>query len=213
MTSCQCQGLEMLFNEKEARAKLKDYRANGPAKTTRILLDGLKAQGVRDLTLLDIGGGIGAIPHELLNSGAASARNVDASSAYIRAAKEESVRQGHAERSVFQHGNFVDLAPDIATVDVVTLDRVICCYDDMQTLVALSAERARKYYGLVFPKDSWWMRLFHPLLNFGLLIERNPMRTFIHATAAVDALLAEKGLKRIFQRNTILWQVMVYARV
>ena len=212
MTCCQCQGIEMLFNEKEAREQLEDYRANGPAKTTRILIDALKQAGIRDLTLLDIGGGIGAIQHELLKSGAASATDVDASSAYIAAAKEEAARQGHAERIAFEHGNFVELAEKIAPADVVTLDRVVCCYPDMELLVALSAERARKYVGLVFPKDSWWVKLFHPLLNLGLLIERNPMRTFIHATRAVDAVLVEKGLKRIFERKTILWQVMVYAR-
>ena len=66
----QCQGMETFFDNKTAVGDLKAYRKKGPSKTTRMLIDALKAQGVEDMTLLDIGGGVGAIQHELLNSGA-----------------------------------------------------------------------------------------------------------------------------------------------
>ncbi|MGZ8690915.1 MAG: class I SAM-dependent methyltransferase, partial [Aeromicrobium sp.] len=45
-------------------------------------------------TVLDIGGGVGAVHHELLHSGAATAVDVDASRAYIAVAREEAERQG-----------------------------------------------------------------------------------------------------------------------
>ncbi|MBI3742371.1 MAG: class I SAM-dependent methyltransferase, partial [Chloroflexi bacterium] len=130
----------MFFDENEARVDLEDYRANGPQKETRMLLDAILARGVEEKTLLDIGGGVGAIQHALLNAGAVSAVNVDASSAFLRAAKEEAERHGHADKIAFHHANFVELAPSIAPADVVTLDRVICCYHDMVALVNASAE-------------------------------------------------------------------------
>ncbi len=212
MNCCQCQGIEKLFDERHAQRELRDYRAHGPARETRILLDALQARNVRGLTLLDIGGGVGAIQHELLKIGAARAVNVDASRAFLGAARAEAEQQGHAARIAFHHGNFVDVAREIADADIVTLDRVICCYHDMQSLVALSAERALKFYGLIFPKDTWWIKLGHPLLNAGLWLERNPMQTFIHATRTVNEVCESKGLRRIFQRNTMFWQVWVYAR-
>jgi magnesium-protoporphyrin O-methyltransferase len=61
MDCCQCEGIETLFNEKEAKHKLKVYRKDGPAKTTRMLVEALRVEGVQGLTLLDIGGGVGAI--------------------------------------------------------------------------------------------------------------------------------------------------------
>ncbi|MBI2966094.1 MAG: hypothetical protein HYY34_07815 [Chloroflexi bacterium] len=73
MNCCQCQGIEQVFNAKVAARELRAYRKKGPRKTTRLLIDALKAEGVDGLTLLDIGGSIGKIQHELLDAGAARA--------------------------------------------------------------------------------------------------------------------------------------------
>src|SRR5437867_553179 len=107
MTSCQCQGIEDQFNSREAAKKLADYRKHGPAGTTRLLIAALKDAGVAGRTLLDIGGGIGAIQLELLKAGARSAVSVDASTAYTEAAQQEARRQGLDNRIQFQHGDFV----------------------------------------------------------------------------------------------------------
>jgi len=212
MNCCQCQGMETLFDDKTATNDLKAYRKKGPSKTTRMLIDALKAQGVEDMTLLDIGGGVGVIQHELLNSGAGSATGVDASAAYIEAAKQEAGRQGHAEQVSYHHGNFVDFAPNLEQADIVTLDRAICCYHDMPALVGLSSQKAGKLYGVVYPRDTWWIKIAIIILNFGLWLRRNPFRVFVHPTKAVEAVVRGNGLKRRFYRQTFLWQVVVYGR-
>ncbi len=210
MNCCQCRGMESLFSDKTAAGDLKAYRKKGPSKTTRMLINALKAQGVEEMTLLDIGGGVGAIQHELLKSGAGSAVNVDASTAYIKAAKDEAQRQNHANQVSYHHGNFVDLAPNIAPVDIVTLDRVICCYHDMPALVGLSSQKAGKLYGVVYPRDTWWTKIGVAVMNFGLWVSRNPFRVFVHPTEAVEAVVRGNGLERRFYRKTWLWQVAVY---
>lgn len=83
MTCRQCQGIESFFDQKEANKELKGYRKKGPAKTTQMLIDALRAAGVQGSTLLDIGGGVGAIQYELLKAGASGAVSVEASTAYI----------------------------------------------------------------------------------------------------------------------------------
>jgi len=206
-----CQGLESLFDDKTARKELEHYRKKGASKTTRMLIDALKAADIRGMSLLDIGGGVGVIQHELLAAGVEQATHVDASQAYLHAAQTEAERQGHDTRINHLHGNFVDLAPQIEPVDIVTLDRVICCYPDMPSLVGLSAARAGKLYGLVYPRESWWVKIGVTLLNFGSWLTRNPYRFFVHPTAAVEAMLHKYGLKRCFYRTTFLWQVAVYS--
>jgi predicted RNA methylase len=67
MSCCQCQGIQTLFGERVARNDLKRYRKKGPLKT-RMLLQALKAEGVEGATLLDIGGGVGAVSNELLGA-------------------------------------------------------------------------------------------------------------------------------------------------
>lgn len=213
MNCCQCQGIESLFDKRRADADLTQYRRDGPSKTTRWLLDALKSEGVEGMTLLDIGGGVGAVQHELLQAGVRQATAVDASSAYLRAAREEASRQGRADRVNYHFGNFVDLAPTIGPADIVTLDRVICCYHDMEALVSLSAERARRLYGLVYPRDTWWLRVASYLPNAGFWLMRNPFRIFVHSSEAVNAILRAHGLKQRFYRQTMFWQVNVYSHM
>ncbi len=212
MDCCQCQGIETVFDRKTADKELRQYRKDGPRKTTRLLLDALKAEGIEGMTLLDIGGGIGVLQHELLTAGAGSATHVDAATAYIAASQEEAVRQGHADRVSHRYGNFVDLAPDILPADIVTLDRVICCYHDMRSLVGLSAERARKLYGVVYPRDTWWMKVAMRAMNLMMWVFRSPFRGFVHPTEAVEAIVREAGLARRSYHPGFLWQVAVYGR-
>ncbi|MBI2171194.1 MAG: hypothetical protein HYU30_04125 [Chloroflexi bacterium] len=83
MNCCQCQGIEDFFSSRLAARELKHYRKKGPWKTTTMLIEALKREGLSGATLLDIGGGVGAIQHELLKASAGSATNVDASTAYL----------------------------------------------------------------------------------------------------------------------------------
>jgi hypothetical protein len=214
MNCCnQCQGLENLFDTRFAQRDLADYRRSGPSKQTRVLLKVLREVGVKGRTLLDIGGGIGAIQHELMKSGLDASVDVDASSAYLAAAQEEAARQGYADRAQYLHGNFIDLAPQIEGADIVTLDRVICCFPDMQAMVSLSAARAKQFYALVYPRDSWWIRLGGQVGNAMLALQRSKFRFFVHPAEQVDALIRAAGLQPKLQRNSgFIWQVVVYSR-
>jgi magnesium-protoporphyrin O-methyltransferase len=177
-----------------------------------MLIDALKAEGISGMTLLDIGGGVGAIQHELLHAGVSDSLNVEASSAYVKVAKEEATRQGHADSISHLHGNFVDLAKDVPQRDIVTLDRVICCYHDVRTLVGLSSERAGRKYGVVYPRNTWWSRIFCALENLIFRIQRSPFRTFIHPTEVVEEIVHSEGFVRRFFRELGQWQVVVYVR-
>ena len=57
-----------------------------------------------------------------------SAVHVDGSSAYIEGAKKAAKKRGLSEKIEWIHGDFVDIAKELKRSDLVTLDRVICCY-------------------------------------------------------------------------------------
>src|SRR5215218_3543976 len=98
MGHCCSQGLDEAFGDRTARRDLKRYRRKGPSKSTRRLLAALRSHGVQGASLLDIGGGVGAIQHELLEAGVSRAFAADASAAYLRAAREEAQRRGLDDR-------------------------------------------------------------------------------------------------------------------
>ena len=200
------------FGDATARSELRSYRKSGPPKTTRWLLDGLRGDGIAGLTVLDIGAGVGAAHLELLKIGAASAVDVDGSPAFVSVAREEAGRQGVSDRVSYQVGDFVALAPSIAPADLVVLDRVVCCYPDMPALVRQSVARARLRYGLVYPRDSLWIRAGSAFVNGAARLARRRLRIHIHRTADVDGTVRAAGFVPSFARSNIYWQVAVYER-
>jgi magnesium-protoporphyrin O-methyltransferase len=210
--SCCTRCYDEQFDDAQARHDLKRFRKHGPAAATRKLLSALRSLGLDDATLLDIGGGIGAVHHELLDAGAQSAVHADASAPFIAVAKEEARRRGHADRVTFVHGDFVALAPAIAAATVVTLDRVICCYADMEAMVAASASHAQRLYGAVYPRERWYIRLVLSCINAFNRIRRRAFRVYLHSPAAIDAAIARQGLIRRTCEDTFIWRAAVYER-
>ena len=210
MSCPQCQGIETAFNHESAVKELKKYHKKGPSKTTRYLIDFFVNEGIKGKSLLDIGGGVGTIQHELLKSGMVSAISVEASSAYSEVSKDEAKRQGHTERIQFHHGNFVDLAPKIPMTDVVTLDRVICCYHDMEKLVNSSLSHAKEYYAVIYPPDTWWMKIGIAIGNFIQWIKRSNYRGYVHSKKALHKVVETHNFQLCFFQKTAFWQVEIF---
>jgi len=212
MSCCGSACYQEQFGEKHAAKDMRRYRAKGPDRTTRLLVDALKKEGVAGASLLDVGAGIGVVHHELLDARAATAVHVDATTANIEAAHDEAARRGHSDRVRFLHGDFVALAAEIPPADVVTLDRVICCYPNMEELVAASAARARRLYGAVFPRERWLVKGFIAVSNFARRLRGNSFRSYMHSVDAIDAALQRQGLRRRSVTETAVWRVAVYSR-
>ena len=182
------------YNQKKAASELRKYREKGPIPSTKALIDALVAEGVEGATVLDIGGGIGAVQHELLAAGAAHVTSVDASASYLEAAREEASRRGVEDRVTYRHGDFVELAESVPPADIVTLDRVINVYPDWQRLVELSAARAQRLYGLVYPRNTPMVRFVIFAMNLILRLRREPVRAAIRPADEIERIARENGL-------------------
>ena len=163
-------------------------------------------------SLLDIGGGIGAIQHALFEAGAASAVTVDTSVEYMRAAQKEILRLGNRTHTSMYHADFVDIADRIASADIVTLDRVLCCYPEVEKLVSASATKVRRLYGLVYPRGSLLSRLGIAAFNTLCWIRRKRFRTYFHHPDTIDQLASAAGLAKAYSARTLVWQIALYRR-
>jgi hypothetical protein len=177
-----------------------------------MLLDALASAEVSGFSFLDVGGGVGAIQHELIQAGAASGTSVEASPAYLETARGEARTRGYTDRMRYIDGDFVEAQSGVDPADLVTLDRVVCCYSDMPALVDASASRARRAYGLVYPRDNSFGRFAIRLVNLVQWIRRSPFRAFVHPTAAVEARIEAHGLVKAYHANWTVWQVAVFTR-
>jgi hypothetical protein len=211
--TCGCgDDFASIFDRATADRDRERYRRNGPDRTTRMLLDMIRDHWAPGASLLDIGGGIGVITQELLRAGAGHAILVDASPAYLGAARHEARTANLLDRVELIEGDFVRRAAELDPTDIVTLDRVVCCYPDARTLVSLSADRARSLYGLVLPRDSRLVRLALQLENLAFRIRRSPYRAFGHSNRLVDEIVGQRGLRAIGERRTFFWRVVLYRR-
>lgn len=208
-----CEMTDNMFDETSAKSDIKEYRKRGPAKQTRMILEAVRSLNLKDVELLDIGGGIGAIHHDLLQDIARKATHVDASSAYLKEAKQESERRGNMDRIQFIHADFTDVAKDIPEVDVVTLDRVVCCYPDFRSLLTNASQHCRKAIAMTYPRETWYMKFGMGIINFFQRLRKDPFRVFIHPIHEIDALLNSQGLRRVSMKRIFVWEMALYQRV
>ncbi|NND71199.1 MAG: methyltransferase domain-containing protein [Rhodothermales bacterium] len=213
MSCCHPDKFDQVFDRKLARRELKTLLRKGPRKSTRVLVEQVrKCVSIRGKSLLDIGGGVGAIPFAMINDGLESVTNVDASSAYQTIVHEEAERRDQTNLFTFFQGDFVSLADEIESSDIVTLDRVICCYENMESLVGTSLEKASGTYAVVFPRSVWWNRILFMLTNVSLWIMRKEFRTYVHDSDNVRDLILARGFEARHHSDLLVWQVSVYER-
>jgi SAM-dependent methyltransferase len=210
--SCCTTDYDAMFDARTARRQAQAYRRKGAGGTTRRLVEMITAAGVEGATVLDIGGGVEVIGTELLLAGAVALTDVDASAPYISVATHELARRGFAERATFHHGDFVELADELSDADVVTLDRVVCCYGDWRALVDRSAQRARRLYGLVYPNERWWIRAGIGLGNLCLRALGKAFRGHVHPERKIDARIQAAGFEPRAHHRGWIWQTVLYER-
>ncbi len=211
MTGC-CEAADRHFGPARTVKELSAYRRSGPTGTARLILELLRDANAAAGTLLDVGAGIGVLHHELLNRGVQTAIHIEAAAAYVAAARAESERRGHLGRVEFRQGDAVVLAADLPPADLVTLDRVICCYPDCARLLQATTRLAQRYYVLSFPHDRWYMRAHTQWENSARRRAGNLFRTFVHPLVQIRTLLDGAGLRPLAWRRTLAWAVALYER-
>jgi magnesium-protoporphyrin O-methyltransferase len=210
--SAHCAATDRLFGAKAAEADLRRYRRKGPDPSTRLMLEELRRWPIDGVTLLDIGGGIGVLGLELLAAGARRVVQVEASTASLAAAQRQVVERGWGDRLQAVHGDFAALTEPLDPTDIVTLDRVVCCYPDYERLLARASGCARAALALSYPRDRWYVRVVFALEDLWRRISRSAFRTFVHPSARLAAVLERSGLRRVSRRGTAVWAVDLYRR-
>jgi magnesium-protoporphyrin O-methyltransferase len=207
-----CEITDNAFTESEAKSQLRDYRRKGPPKQTKLLLDAIRSLNLKEADLIDIGGGIGIIHHELLEDVVSQATHVDASSAYLKLAEEEVTRRGHTDRVNFVHADFTEVANELPQAEIVTLERVVCCYPDYRKLLKTAADHSRKALALTYPRETWYMRFGLKVINFLQGLRRDPFRVFLHPVSEMRSLLQREGFQQVSMQRSSVWEIALYQR-
>src|SRR6267378_1076009 len=198
---CSPKGYRWVFSERSARSEARKYRRRGLDGTSRRIVDFLKTQGVEGKTVLEVGGGIGAIQIELLKAGAARALSVELTPTYEEVAAgllREAEVSARVERRVM---DFAEAADQVDGADVVIMNRVICCYPDMPRLAGAAADHARQLLVMSYPTGAWWMRIGLGLGNFLLWLLRREFHVFVHPPSEIIATTKGRGLEPVLDQR------------
>lgn len=207
-----CAATEKLFGPKTAEADLRRYRRKGPDPSTRLILEELRRLPLAGASLLDVGGGIGVLGLELIAAGVHTVVQVDASPAYLAASQRQFAERGWSDRLRAVPGDFAAITEPLDSAELVTLDRVVCCYPEYERLLERASSLARDVLALSYPRDRWYVRVVIWLENLWRRITRSAFRAFVHSPARMARVLERAGLQSVARRTTAIWAVEVYRR-
>jgi 2-polyprenyl-3-methyl-5-hydroxy-6-metoxy-1,4-benzoquinol methylase len=188
---CNPTDYRRLFSSKQARRDARRFRRRGLRGTSQDLVE--LAGDVHGASVLDVGGGVGAIELELLAAGAERATNIELSGGYEQTAAGLIAERGVEARIDRHVGDFV--TAEIDPHDLVVMHRVVCCYPDVDALVGNAADRARHVLLLTYPQESPMVRLGFRAMNLWLRLSGCGFRAYVHRSARIAAIAEEHGLR------------------
>jgi SAM-dependent methyltransferase len=201
------------FNLNKAERDLRRYQRHGPDLSTRMLVSQLRRLPLQGLHLLDVGAGIGVIAAELAGAGLAGVTLADASAGYLQAARRHLAGRDASLPVRIVLGDFAVTAGSLPDADIVTLDRVVCCYPDVEALLRGAAGRARSVIGFTYPRDAWYVHAAVALENSWYRLRRDPFRAFVHSPERMASVLESAGFVRAARCTKLDWALDLYRRL
>lgn len=209
---CDPRGCDDVFRDGFASRTARRYRRKGLDTAAHRMVELLAADGLAGATVLDIGGGVGAMGIELLRRGASSALTVELSTAYDEEARRLASEAAVADRV---HRKVVDLAatPDqVPAADIVVLHRVVCCYPDHARLLGVAADHCRSRMAFSHPPRNLASRALVAGQNAMFTITGKQFRTFAHPPEKMLGTLEARGLRPIASDRAGIWRVQFLTR-
>ena len=208
---CRPESYGAFFTKRGAERALRRYRKRGLDKLSAKIARVVQERDVAGATVLEVGGGIGALDVELIQAGAERAINVELSPEYEVAAAELARERGMEHRIERRVGDFV-AAADIPEADAVVMNRVVCCYPDYEALVGAAADHARRLLVFTFPRERALVRGAFRLMNLWLRLTGNDFRAFVHPSSAMLEVGRRHGLTPVLERQGPFWQLAALER-
>lgn len=212
MRCCNAHEYGELFSEGEARRTARRFARRGLRGSARCLVDDVVAAGVQGASLLEIGGGVGDIQVHLLRAGAGRATNVELSPNWEPAAAQLLSDGGLSGRVARRVGDFLDVADELASADVVILHRVLCCYPDWRALLGTAVAKADRIVAFTIPVDRWWTRSVVRAGNALLALRRRSFRAFVHPPESLRTTVEVAGFQVRVDRHGPVWRTIVAER-
>jgi magnesium-protoporphyrin O-methyltransferase len=214
--ACSCCGgnaCDSFFGERSARRDVRAYLRHGLRGDAERLAEWAAATGLSEATVLDVGGGVGAIQAELVREGATAGTVVDVVPVYEIYARELADQTGITARTSFVLADLADEPGAVAPADVVALRRVVCCSPYGPRLLGVAAGLTRRILVASYPRRRPAVRLVAWLQNRIFALLRRDFRVYLHDPAELDAAATAQGLRRTSFHRGFVWESVAFERL
>ncbi len=214
---CACPADSRIARHFDAKVAVRLANCDDPdlLAVSQRLRDALLSQEPAGKSVLELGCGRGVLLLRLVQAGVARATGVDLSPAGIDAARDRFERVQLSDRADFSVGDAarVPLEPH----DWVILDRVICCYPDVDRLLANTLPAAKQIYAFTVPTSRGWRGV---AARLEVWFERawdalrgQPCPGYVHDLDLIEERLALAGFRLRHRDRQRLWHIAVYERL
>src|SRR5439155_21946036 len=186
------------------------YRKKGLHAPARWIVGRVRSCGIEGVTVLEPGGGVGAIQLELLKAGAEHATVVELSPGYDEEAAALAREAELEERIERRLGDFA--ADGVGDADAVVRHRVLCCYPDYERLLGAAADHARRVLVFTHPPRHVLSRSFLAVGNLVMRVRGKEFRAFAHPPHALVATVRSHGFEPIAYRRGGIWHGVALTR-
>lgn len=202
------------FDQAVAEEDALDYRENGLNSRGEKMLAYLDLAGVGLNSALDIGCGSGALHHELLlRNLVKKVIAMDASEAFLAAAASNAKEMSLSERVEYQLEDFALSTEKTAPANLVLMDRVLCCYPDVEGLLKPAIDKSQQYLVISYPRDAFWVRLYYRWRALVKALRRSAFRLYYHEPQRIRQLVIAGGMQLVDEAKEDFWQIDIYKRI
>lgn len=150
----------------------------------------------------------------LVQAGVARATGIDLSQAGIGSARDRFERAQLSDRVALSIGDAARVP--LERHDWVILDRVMCCYPDVEGLLANTLPAARQIYAFTVPTSRGWRgvaaRLEEWFENAWNTLRGDPCPGYVHDLDLIEKHLAAAGFRLRHRDRQRLWHIAIYER-
>jgi 2-polyprenyl-3-methyl-5-hydroxy-6-metoxy-1,4-benzoquinol methylase len=206
-----CCGTNRFFSRMSSHFD-RQYQKRGLEKIQRSLVNSLRPEIQAGSSVLDIGCGVGALHFALLTEGAERAIGVEISEGMIEHARRHAEELGFTDRTRYLQGDFVERQDEVNVSDVVLMDKVVCCYPDLERLLDSALGKTARLLALTHPRNNFLATVLfkaHIFLGTTLHLSFHP---FWHDWRAMHRGILARGFELIHADSSVIWSALVYRR-
>lgn len=200
------------FFSKRSCSYARSFSKGKIERIQRYLIGEIQKESLRGKTLLDIGCGVGTLHLTLLQQGAVSAVGIDMSEQMLSHARSFAQKFGVESQVSYRPGDFMAIADSVDSADITMLDKVICCYEDLEGLINASADKTKFLYAVTFPANNLLTKLIFKAEIAIAKLFRTGFRPYWHTWSRVPQLLAQRGFVPVSSTSQLTWQAALFKR-